>query len=290
MYPPDFNYERAESVEHAVTLISEHADEETELLAGGHSLIPTIKTGLANVDTIIDIGELDAIEGIEEDDDSTRIGAMTRYADIVSHDGLWENVTVIAEAAEEIGDIQVRNMGTIGGNVAHADPASDLPAAVLASNAQLVAQGPSGERQIDADDYFQMMYTTALESNEILTRVEVPHLGSTDAGAYVKKPSQSSGFAVIGVAAVLQTDGEKIESARVAVNGAMDHAVRLDTVEEAVVGEPLTEDAVESAAEHAGDSLDVNMMMSDNQASAKYRQSLLSDYTARAFNSALGRV
>lgn len=290
MYPPEFNYERAKSVDHAITLINEHADEETELLAGGHSLIPTIKTGLANIDTVIDIGRLDAIQGVEENNDMTRIGALTRYSDIVSHNGLQENTTAIAEAAEAIGDIQVRNMGTIGGNIAHADPASDLPAAVLASNAQLVAKGPDGERRIDIDDYFQMMYTTALESNEILTWVEIPNLGPTDAGAYVKKPSPSSGYAIIGVAAVLYTNGEEIESARVAVNGAMDHAVRLDPVEEALSDEPLTEETIDAAAERAGDGLDVNMMMSDNQASAKYRQSLLPDYTTRVLKSSLEQV
>lgn len=290
MYPSEFAYEQAESVDHAVRLIDEHADEEIELLAGGHSLIPTMKSGLADVDTLINIGELDAIRGIEEGDDTVRIGSLTRYADILSHDTLWEHATAVTQATREIGDVQVRNMGTIGGNVAHADPASDLPAAVLASNGQLVAQGPDGKRRIDSDDFFQMMYTTALKSDELLTWVEIPRLGSNDAGAYVKKRSPSSGFAVIGVAAVLRTDGDEIESARVAANGAMDHAVRLSAVEEALDGVQVTEDAVEAAAERAGDSLDVNMMMSDNQASAEYRRSLLPDYTARALWSALDQL
>ncbi|MEF8901652.1 MAG: xanthine dehydrogenase family protein subunit M [Halovenus sp.] len=284
MYPDEFDYLRAESVDDALDLLAEHPD--AELLSGGQSLLPTMKTGLADPDELIDIGRIDTLSGIDHDGDVTTIGANTTYAEIVDDETLWESATVIAEAVSEIGDVQVRNCGTIGGNLAHSDPASDLPAAALAADATLVAQGPDGERRIDVDDYFLGMYMTDLAEDELLTRVEIPHQGPETASGYVKKPSPSSGYALIGVAATLQTDGDTIESARVAANGAMDHGVRLTAVEDALAGAPQERDALAHAAGHAGDSLDTSMLMDDLQASAEFRAQLLEVYTERALHHA----
>jgi len=286
MYPGEFDYYRAESVEHALDLLEEHGD--AEVLAGGHSFLPTMKTGLANPDALVDISGIDAMSGVDHGDDTTSIGANTTYAEIADDDTLWDSVTVLAEAAGEIGDKQVRNAGTVGGNLAHADPASDLPATALAADATLIAEGWDGEREIDADDYFIAMYMTDLAEDELLTRVEVPHQGPNAGSAYVKKPSPSSGYAMIGVAATLHADGGTVESARVAANGAMDHGVRLEAVEDALAGTSV--DDVGSAGERAGDSLDTSMFMDDIQASAEFRAQLLETYTERALERAADRV
>ncbi len=237
MYPSEFDYERAETVDHALELLS--GDPEAKIISGGHSLIPMMKSGLANPGTLVDIGEIDELTGIEWDDDTVSVGALTTYATIADDDELWDELPVLAEAAHEVGDIQVRNRGTIGGNVAHGDPASDLPAAVLAADATVVVQGPDGERRIDVDDFFLGMYATELGEDEILTGLEFPRSeNATTTGAYVKKPSPSSGYALVGVAVSLEVDDGRIESARVAANGIMDHGVRLEPVEDGLVGEP----------------------------------------------------
>lgn len=287
MFPSQFDYYRADSVEHALSLLAEHPG--AELISGGHSLIPTMKSGLANPDALVDIGSIDALDGIERGDGETRIGANTRYATAAADEGLWADVTVFAEAAHEVGDTQVRNRGTIGGNLAHSDPASDLPAAALAADATVVAQGPDGERELAIDDFFWGMYATELAEDEILTAIRLPHRENA-VGAYVKKPSPSSGYAMVGVAAVLLTDGEEIESARVAANGVMDHAVRLTPVEEALAGASLGEEALAEAASQAADDLDELMMMDDIQASAEFRAHLLCVYTERALTAAADRV
>ena len=288
MYPGEFDYLRAESVDHALDLLDEHGD--AEVLAGGHSLLPTMKSGLADPDTVIDIGHIDAMQGVEHDGDTTSIGALTTYAEIDDTDELWDGATALAEAASEIGDTQVRNRGTIGGNLAHADPASDLPGAAIASDLTLVATGRDGERRIDVDDFFVAMYMTDLAEDELLTRVEVPRLDGGAGGAYVKKPSPSSGYAMIGVAARLQVDGGTVTEARVGANGAMDHGVRLDPVEDAIEGERLDEDAIATAAEQAARDLDESLMMDDIQASAEYRAHLLEVYTERALARAAERA
>ncbi|WP_246985362.1 FAD binding domain-containing protein [Halorientalis marina] len=288
MYPGEFDYLRAESVEHALDLLDEHPD--AELLAGGHSLLPTMKSGLADPDTVVDIGHIESMQGIEHDGDTTSIGALTTYAEIDDTDELWDGATALAEAASEIGDTQVRNRGTIGGNLAHSDPASDLPGAAIASDLTLVAEGRDGERRIDADDFFVAMYMTDLAEDELLTRVEVPRVDGDAGGAYVKKPSPSSGYALVGVAARLHLDDGTVTDARVGANGVMDHGVRLDPVEDALEGERLNEDAIAAAAEHAAADLDESMMMDDIQASAEYRAHLLEVYTERALERAAERA
>ncbi|MFB6354723.1 MAG: xanthine dehydrogenase family protein subunit M [Halobacteriales archaeon] len=290
MYPSTFEYHRPDSVAEAIDLVVEHADAEVELLAGGHSLLPTMKSGLASPDVVVDIGGLDDLRGIEPNGDATTVGALTPYADVVDHDGLWEAATVVAEAAGEIGDIQVRNRGTVGGNIAHNDPASDLPAAVLAADATVHASGRGGERTIPADDFFVGMYATALEPDELVTGIEVPHQADGAGGAYVKKPSPASGYAMVGVAAVVEAEDGEITGARVAANGALDHATRLGPVEDALVGEPLDPDVAEAAGKHATDDVEDWQLMDDIHASAEFRGHLLEVYAGRAIARAIERA
>ncbi|GGL56372.1 FAD binding domain-containing protein [Halocalculus aciditolerans] len=289
MFPKQFDYYEASNVAEAFDLMDEHSDENAELLAGGHSLLPTMKSGLASPDALIDIGGIADLRGIEEDGDSTRIGALTHYADIADHDGLHEHAPALADAASQVGDVQVRNRGTIGGNLAHADPASDLPGAALAADATLLLESRDGSREVPADEFFLGMYATDVGPGELVTGVRVPHEDSAG-GAYAKKPSPSSGYAMVGVAATVEVEDGTVTSARIGANGAMDHGVRLQPVEDELVGGPATEDAAEAAGEHAADDLDVDFMMDDNQASAEFRAQLLSVYTGRAVAAAIERA
>ncbi|WP_160133656.1 FAD binding domain-containing protein [Halococcus salsus] len=281
MFPDEFDYYEAESVAEAIELLDEHLDEETELLAGGHSLLPAMKTGLSSPDVLIDISGIEGMTGVEVDGDTLVIGGMTTYGAILEAEEVAEHAPALEEAVAWVGDVQVRNRGTIGGNLAHGDPAADLPGAALASNATLVVEGPDGEREVPADDFFFGMYATDVGPDELLTRVEIP-VADGAVGAYAKKASPSSGYAMVGVAALLDIDGDTIESARVAANGVMDHGVRLEPVEEALVDGTFDADTIEAAADHAGDDLDVDLMMSDLQASNEFRAQLLEVYTKRA--------
>jgi carbon-monoxide dehydrogenase medium subunit len=247
-----------------------------------------MKTGLAAPDVLIDIGQIDVIAGIEDRGDEITIGGMTTYREIVETELVREAAPALADAAAAVGDRQVRNMGTIGGNIAHADPASDLPGAVIAADAKLIAEGPGGERRISVDDFFVGMYTTALADDEILTRIKVPK--SSTVGSYAKKPSPSSGYAMVGVATQLDMDGQTIRSADIGANGAMDHGIRLEPVEEALVDRTLDADRIDAAASRATDGLDVAMMMEDMNASPAYRANLLEVYTRRALQAATDQI
>ncbi|MFB6303875.1 MAG: xanthine dehydrogenase family protein subunit M [Haloferacaceae archaeon] len=289
MYPDDFDYHEATTVDEALDLMADHAGEETELLAGGHSLLPAMKTGLSSPDVIIDIGGIEALRGVSVEDDRLVVGAATRYSDLLDADAAHEHAPALTAATAEVGDRQVRNRGTVGGNLAHADPASDLPGAALASDATFVVRGPDGERSVPAEEFFFGMYATAVGPGELLTRIEVP--SAADAvGTYAKKPSPSSGYAMVGVSALLWTDGGVVEEARVGANGAMDHGVRLGPVEDALTGERLDGDAAAAAAGRATEDLDAALMMDDLQASGEFRAQLLEVYTERALRKAVDRT
>lgn len=295
MFPKTFEYYQADTIDEAIDLLKEHADSGAALLSGGHSLLPTMKSGLASPPKLIDIGEIEALRGIELEDDRVRFGALTTYASIADSEVAWEQSPAVAAAAHEIGDIQVRNRGTIGGNIAHADPASDLPAAVLASKGTLSVRGPDGSRDIAADDFFKGLYETALAPDELLVEITVPALKETEAGVYIKKPSPSSGYALVGVAVVLSIDGERIKSARVAATGALDHATRLTAVEQALVGRPIDErdwkrEELRATAERATEGFELEAFMSDLQTSSEFRAHLLEMYTERALAEALKRA
>jgi carbon-monoxide dehydrogenase medium subunit len=290
MYPDEFDYYEAETVAEAIDLLEEHATEEVELLAGGHSLLPAMKTGLSSPDVLIDIGGVDEMRGVSVEGDTLAVGAMTRYSELIDVEAAHEHAPALTAAVEQVGDRQVRNRGTVGGNLAHADPASDLPGAALASDATVVVEGPDGERSVPADDFFFGMYATDVGPGELVTRVEVPSAGDA-VGTYAKKPSPSSGYAMVGVAALVETDDDgTVTAARVGANGVLDHGIRLEPVEEALVGEPLEPATVEAAAERATDDVDTAMVMDDLQASSEFRAQLLRVYTERALEEAMDRV
>ncbi|AHG05025.1 molybdopterin dehydrogenase [Halobacterium sp. DL1] len=280
MFPDEFDYHEAESVDHAVELLGEYGGQ-VELLAGGHSLLPAMKTGLSSPDVLVDLGDVDELHGVRADGDTLSIGAMTRYSDLVDSEAAQEHAPAMTAAVAEVGDAQVRNRGTVGGNLAHADPASDLPGAALASDATLVAQGPDGEREIPVEEFFYGMYATDLAEDEILKRVDVPAADGA-VGAYAKKPSPSSGYAIIGVSVLLDVDDGTVENARVGANGAVGQGVLLPTVADAIEGESIDDDSAADAASRATEDVDETMLMDDLQASGEFRAQLLELYTERA--------
>jgi len=286
VYPSSFDYKRASSIEEAIDLLQEHADRDAKLLAGGHSLLPMMKQRLANPDVVIDIGRIDSLRGISENGNNIEIGPLTTHSVLEDSEALLERVPALPVAASTIGDMQVRNRGTIGGNLAHADPASDLPAAFLVHEGSVVVRGPEGERRINAQDFFHGMFMTDVQQDEIITRFELPD-ASESSGIYLKNASPSSGYAIVGVAVLLQIEDGTIHDARVGANGVLSHPVRLSEVEEALVDSETDSEVFEEVSQQAGKSIDEADVLEDLQADAEYRLQLLKVYTERALNKAV---
>jgi carbon-monoxide dehydrogenase medium subunit len=279
MIAANFEYHRPTTLNEALSLLSSHGDD-AKVLAGGHSLIPVMKFRLAQPKHLVDISRIRDLRYIREDGGAIVIGAMTTHHDIEASDLLKEKLPLLPEAAAVIGDVQVRNKGTFGGSLAHADPAADWPACVLALEAEIKAQGPNGARTIQAGDFFVGMLTSALEPNEILTEVRLPVPPGKTGMAYEKFAQKASGFAIAGVAAVLTTDGKgNCLRARVGVTGIGQKAYRAGAVERALEGGKLDDRTVAEAAGHAADGQDCS---SDIHASAEFRSHLAKVNAKRA--------
>jgi len=280
MIPAQFDYARANTLDEALNLLAQNED--AKILAGGHSLIPAMKLRLTQPPLLVDIGRIKDLSYIREEDGQIRIGAMTTHYQIESSDLLKAICPLLPECASHIGDMQVRNKGTIGGSLAHSDPAADWPAAILALNAELVAVSKNGERTIKADNFFVDLLTTALEPGEILREIRLNKNGTHQ--AYVKMPHPASGFAVVGVAANLTMNGSnECQSASIGITGVSSKAYRASAVESALNGASLNDDTIQSAAAHATDGEDLN---GDLFASADYRRHLAEVFTRRAIQAA----
>lgn len=272
-----FDYAAPDTLDEALGMLAEEAD--ARVLAGGQSLVPLLKMRLAQPGTLVDLRHLDDLRYVRREGGSVEIGAMTRHADIAGAEAISGAGRALREAAGAVGDAQVRNRGTLGGSLAHADPSADLPAAVLALDAEIRVQGASGERSVAAEDFFLGLFTTALEPGEILTSVRFDAPDGAR-GAYVAQRHPASGFALVGVAAVLELDGDACRSARIGVTGAGGAPFRLRQVEETLAGSSLDEETVRSACEGAGDG--VENPQSDVQASADYRRAMTEVFARRA--------
>jgi carbon-monoxide dehydrogenase medium subunit len=281
----ELDYRRADSVDHALELLADA--ENTAVIAGGQGLVPDAKLGRENPDAVVDISRLDALSGLDVGQDAATVGALTTHATLADADALRRVCPGLAETAEHVADTQVRNRGTIGGNLAEADPAADLPAAVVAAGASLTLRGPDGERSVPAGEFFEGDGKTALGNTELLTSVRVP---SVRGGAYEKKTHPASGYALVGVAATLDVQDGTIANPRVAATGVVDRPVRLRSVENALRDAAPTEDVVQRAAERAGDGLAASALRSDVEASGEFRVHLLSPYSERALGRALDRA
>jgi len=286
MIPNNFDYVRADSVKEAISLLSQHG-EGAKLLAGGHSLIPAMKFRLSTPSTLIDVSGIGELSEIKMSGEKIEIGAFATHRSVEHSDVIKNECGVLAEAAGKIGDLQVRNRGTIGGSLAHADPAADYPALVLALNADIHVEGKSGSRTIAADDFFTGLFETALNDDEMITKVSFPLVGKGTGAAYEKFPHPASRFAVVGVAPVVTVDGGKCTAARVGVTGAAASAFRATDVENVLTGKALDEQTISDATSKVADPAD---LLSDLIASAEYRAHLCSIMAKRALMTAAARA
>ena len=284
MIPSAFEYERATSVDDAIAKLAATGGT-GKLIAGGHSLVPLMKLRLNEPTTLIDIARISALVGIRELDGLIEIGAGTVHHDVATSALLGAQCPVVSDTAATIGDPQVRNRGTIGGSLAHADPAADYPAMLLAVDAQIHLQGAGGPRVVAAEDFFQDLFTVDLGPDEIITAVR---FAPVRAAAYAKLYQRASRFAIVGVAAALEVTDGAISAARVGLTGALSSAVRLSGVETALVGQPATAETVATAATGAGAAL--SDVSADLHASEAYRRAMVSVFTKRALEGALARL
>src|SRR5882724_3557307 len=287
MIPAQFDYEVPNTLEEAITLLARDPDG-SKVLAGGHSLIPAMKLRLAQPQLLVDIARIKSLSYIREEGDRVLIGATTTHYEIQSSDLLKRICPLLPECAASIGDVQVRNKGTIGGSLAHSDPAGDWPAAAISLGADLVVVGNEGERVIRADDFFVDLLTTALQPGEILREIRIVKPQGRFGQTYQKVSHPASGFAVVGVAMslVLAADGS-CQSASLGITGVAAKAYRARAVEVALAGNQLDEQTIAGAASHVCEGIDPN---SDLHASGEYRCHLAQVHTRRAIQTALGRA
>ncbi len=285
MYPAKCDYIRAASAQEAVELLGRHSD--AKLLAGGHSLIPMMKLRLAQPAVLIDVGRIQELKGIESSDGTIRVGALTTHAELAASEVLAQDGPLLAEAAGKIGDPQVRNKGTIGGNLAHADPASDLPAALVALGATIHLLGPAGPREVPASDFFVGLLTTVARPDEILTEVTFPVLGEGTGTCYLKVEHPASGYAVCGAAAVVSLRDGNCSSASLCFNGVAATPLNAGGVAAAVTGGACDDQAIDRAVD---ENLSVPEPLGDLHASGEYRVALALAYGKRALKRARQRA
>jgi aerobic carbon-monoxide dehydrogenase medium subunit len=280
MFPASFEYHRPNTLDEAVALLGQ--TEDAKILAGGHSLVPAMKFRLAQPKTLIDISRIADLSYIRESKGKIAIGAMTTHYQVESSDLLRKRSPLLPEVAVNIGDVQVRNKGTLAGSIVHADPAADWPAAILALDAELEITGPSGKRMVKGSEFFVDMMQTAVQPNEILSEVRVPITGPSV--AYAKFAQKASGFAIAGIAAVIDKKGRSV---RIGITGVAAKPYRASAVEAALQGRPLTPEAIAEASAKAAEGVEA---LNDIHASAEYRAHLARVNTRRAIEMALSRA
>ena len=286
MYAPQFDYYRAASVADARRLLAAHPG--AKLIAGGHSLIPLLKLRLTAPAALVDIGRIAELKQLKAEDGGLRIGALTTHAEIAASALVQSNCLVLAEAAARIGDPAVRNRGTIGGSLAHADPGADLPTVLTALDAKLIVEGEGPAKTVAVESFFQGLMTTALGPSDLLTAIWVPSLGGGRGAAYEKFPHPASRYAVIGAAASIEARDGSCVRARVAVGGLVPKPTRLRSVEAALEGKALSADLASKAAAGAASDLGGDVI-SDLFASADYRRGVVAAYVQRAVAAAIER-
>jgi aerobic carbon-monoxide dehydrogenase medium subunit len=287
MIAQKFEYVVPTSLGDAVNLLQKHGHR-AKILAGGHSLIPMMKLRLAAPELLIDIGRIPELSYIKEEGSKIRIGALTTHHLIQTSDSIVQRFSALADAAGLIGDIQVRNKGTIGGSIAHADPAADYPASILALDSTIVTLGPQGERQIPASRFFVDMMTTALEPNEIVREIQISAKSGKNGSAYLKMAQKASGFAICGAAAVVELDASGVlANVGIGITGVGNYAFRASKTEATLKGQKPSADLIKAACDKASDGI---IALEDIHASADYRLDLARIYARRAVEAALERA
>jgi len=278
MIPESFDYQRASSVSEAISLLQQYGDS-AKILAGGHSLVPTMKLRLATPETLIDIGGIAELKYINDKGDYLAIGAGTTHWAIESSDLVSQKAPALSQAAGQIGDVQVRNRGTIGGVLAHSDPQADYPGVVLALDATIVVQGSRGERTIPVSDYFTGLWETALGENEILTEIRIPTDNANANSCYLKFPQPASRYPYVGCAVAMSTSGGNCSDVRVGFSGVGECGYRDSGVEDAIRGQALNESSIGAASGKAAEGRSV---LSDVFVSEEYRRAMAQVYAKRA--------
>lgn len=286
MQPAPFEYHRPDTLPEALELLE--SVEDARPLAGGQSLLPTMKMRMSSPAALVDLGRITELSGVERDGDVLRIGATTRYAQVVGSEDVRQGCPLLVECIQQIGDAQVRNVGTVGGAVAHMDPAADLPTALVALDAEVEVAGPGGERTVAAGDFFLALFTTALQPGELVTALRVPVTGESEGSAYLKHPHPASRYAVVGVAARVEVLGDACSGAALAVGGVTGVPVRVDAAAEQLVGRAPDPEAIAEAADTVPGALDEPM--GDDYASGEYRVHLATVLARRALSTAADRA
>jgi carbon-monoxide dehydrogenase medium subunit len=278
MIPESFDYQRASSVSEAISLLQQHG-EDAKIVAGGHSLVPTMKLRLATPGTLIDIGGISELKYINDKGDYLAIGAGATHWMIESSDLIHKKAPGLSQAAAQVGDVQVRNRGTIGGVLAHSDPQADYPGVVLALDATLVVQGSRGERTIAVSDYFTGLWETALGDDELLTEVRIPTDSANANSCYLKFPQPASRYPYVGCAVAMDSKAGSCADLRVGFSGVGETAFRDSGIEDALRGNTLNESAIASASAKAAEGRSV---LSDVFVSEEYRRAMAQVYVKRA--------
>lgn len=286
MIPGEFNYFAPTTVQDAISLLTEHGSG-AKILAGGQSLIPAMRFRLAMPETIIDINNLTGLQYIREEGGYLAIGALTRESDLEESPVVQENYPLLADAARVIADPIVRNMATIGGNLAHADPANDHPAVMLAYNAQVVAAGPRGTRIIPIDNFFTDLFENALNDDEILTEIRIPKPAANSGGAYVKLERKVGDYAISAAAVQLTMNGDACAAVRIALTNVSPVPMRANNAEQALIGKRLIDGVIEAAGAAAGAECDPSP---DLRGSIEYKRDITRVLTKRAIRAALDRI
>jgi carbon-monoxide dehydrogenase medium subunit len=281
--PSKFDYVRPASVADAVAALEQGGDD-AKILAGGQSLIPVLRLRLAAPSVLVDLGGIAELRGIREEGDQVVVGAMTSYYDVIKDESVQQHVTLLAQATETVADNQVRHRGTLGGALAHADPAGDLGAVALALDAEMVIAGASGTRTVPASEFFVDYFTTAIGEGEILTEIRFPKY--TGWGSHYEKFNRTAqAWSMVAIAAAVRVEGGSIAEARVGLTNMGTTPIRARGVEEALVGQPATADAVRAAAERVTEG---TAAPSDADAASDYREHLAKVLTGRAVLAAAG--
>lgn len=287
MIPNNFEYFAPTTIEEALSLLDQHG-EDCKILSGGQSLVPVLKLRLAAPAVVIDLGRIAELKAIKLDGNTISIGANATHAEIAANGDLKTHCPLLTLTAAQIGDQQVRNRGTIGGSLTHADPAADWPAAILALDAEIVARSSQGERTIKASDFFLDLMTTAVEHDEIVTEIRIPKPAQPQAAVYLKVPQSASGFALVGVAAQLKLNNGQCEEVSIGVTGLAPKAFRATSVEDALRGQMVDEASASAAATKAD--AEASDALEDIHASGDYRRHLARVYAKRAVLAAAAKT
>lgn len=286
MIPPSFEYHAPGSVDDAIALLSQYGDE-AKILAGGHSLLPMMKLRFAEPEHLVDLRNIDTLKGVCEDGDSLVIGSMTSENDIIASALLQEKCPLLPEAAKQIADPQVRNRGTIGGDIAHGDPGNDHPALMLALNATFTLLGPNGSREVAADDFFLGTFFTALEADEILTAIRIKAQAASTGSSYRKLKRKTGDYATAAAAAVITMSGDTCQSARISLTNLGATALRATDAEAVLTGQKIDEALIEQAAQKA---MEICEPSEDLRGDAAYKTAMGGEMTRRAIREAVQRA